>query len=286
MNDLIELTRRLISIPSVNPMGRNLTGPIYYETALTNFLEEWLRPLPIELRRQPVKPGRDNLLATYRAPNSKRHVLLEVHQDTVPVDGMTIDPFGATLVDGRIYGRGACDDKGPMAAMMAAFRRLVLEKAEGTTVTLALTVDEEHTFLGVSELVKQGLDGGGLKVDEAIVAEPTNLDIVYTHKGTTRWEIYTTGKACHSSQPHLGVNAIYRMAPVLASLERFAATLAQRPADPVLGKPTLSVGRIDGGMSVNTVPGRCRIEIDRRLIPGEDYRQAHAAVVEHLAGDP
>ena len=179
---------------------------------------------------------------------------------------MTIDPFGARIEDGRLYGRGACDIKGGMASMLAAFARLVREKPRGAcNVVMACSVDEEHTFLGVQEMVKRGL-----KADMAVVAEPTGLRIVKAHKGVCRWLVTTPGRSCHSSPPELGVNAIYRMARVLAGIEQLRRRAVRSRSDPLLGPPTLSVGRIEGGTSVNTVPDRCRIEVDRRLVPGED----------------
>lgn len=247
-------------------MGRPVTGPEYGEAALSDFLHNRLSQAGLEVRRQHVEPGRENVLATYRSPDSDAHVLMEVHQDTVPVDGMIIEPFTPKVEGNRMYGRGACDNKGPMAAMIWALERIAREKPAGCpSVTLALTVDEEHTFLGVRKLV-----GEGLNVDVAVVAEPTELDIVIAHKGVVRWIIETTGRACHSSAPQNGVNAIYRMAPVLQGIESYAKHLAASREDPLLGRATISVGRIDGGICVNIVADRCRIEIDRRLIPGED----------------
>lgn len=281
MSEVVELLSKLISIPSVNPMGRPLSGPQFLETKMTAYLEEWLRPLGLELSRQTVHPGRDNLLAMYRSPGAKTHMLMEVHQDTVPVDGMTIAPFEPKVEGNRLYGRGACDDKGPMAAMLLALKRLALEKPKGAAnVTLALTADEEYGAKGVLELVRRGLD-----VDCAVVAEPSELDLIVAHKGAVRWEIVTSGRACHSSAPEHGVNAVYRMAPVLLSLERFAAELTKRPPYPLCGGPTLSVGVISGGVSVNTVPDFCRIEIDRRTNPDEDPKQAYEDVRRHLQAD-
>src|SRR5262249_31447687 len=127
---------------------------------------------------------------------------------------------------------------------------------------MACTVDEEHTFLGVQRLVRDGL-----KADGAIVAEPTGLSIVHAHKGAVRWHVDTAGRACHSSSPEKGINAIYRMGRILPIIERYANKLLEGPKDPDLGTATLSVGRIEGGASVNTVPDRCCVEIDRRLIP-------------------
>ncbi len=139
---------------------------------------------------------------------------------------------------------------------------------------LACTVDEEFTHLGSSQLAEMDHHA-----DLAVVAEPTSLDLVHCHKGVARWKIRTNGVACHSSTPALGVNAIYRMGKVLDSLEKYAGTLSRQKADETLGPPTLSVGRIEGGESVNVVPDWCEIEVDRRMIPGEDT----AACVRHAS---
>lgn len=277
MEEHAELLSKLIAIPSVNPMGRSIAGPEFLETALTDFLESWLRPLNLEVRRQPVSPGRDNLLATYNATESRHHVLLEVHQDTVPADGMIIEPFRPTIEGNRLYGRGACDNKGPMTAMLLALARLASEQPpNAASVTLALTVDEEHTFSGASRLVRDSLC-----VDCAVVAEPSELDIIVAHKGVVRWQITTGGRACHSSDPRQGVNAIYAMAKVIDTLERFAIELHKRPGDAMLGGPTISVGRIEGGVAVNVVPDLCMIEVDRRLVASETPTGAHREI-EHL----
>jgi acetylornithine deacetylase len=214
------------------------------------------------------------------AGDSRPTILWEVHQDTVPTDRMVIDPFGAVVRDGRLYGRGACDVKGGMAAMLSAFGRLARDKpAQACNVTLACSVDEEHTFTGVSEMVRRGL-----RADMAVVAEPTRLHIVQAHKGVSGWHVSTPGRACHGSSPEQGVNAIYRMGRVLTAIERYAERLRASRTDPLLGPPTLSVGRIEGGTSVNTVPDWCRIEVDRRLIPGEDGRAAPADLAAYLKG--
>jgi len=260
-------------------MGLPADGPEFFEGRMTDYLEEWLGPLDVELRRQNVAPGRDNLLATFHAPNPLRHVLLEVHQDTVPIGGMKVPPFGGLIEGNRVYGRGACDDKGPMTSMLLALKRLATERpANAATVTLALAVDEEFTFLGVQKLVAEKP-----KFDAAIVAEPTDLDVVTAHKGGARWEMTVRGAACHSSNPRNGVNAIYRMGRALGAIERYAASLFQKTPDPLLGPPTLSVGVIQGGTAVNIVPDACRILIDRRLVPGETPSEAQADFARYMA---
>ena len=283
-------------------MGRPATGPEFFEHRVTAYLEDHFRSLGVPYERQPIAPLRDNIVACSEAapplpsqegarsassPHAEgarrgRTILFEVHQDTVPADNMTIDPFGARVENGRLYGRGACDVKGGLAAMLAAFSRLVRERPRGAaTVILACVVDEEFTFRGISELVRRGV-----RADLAIVAEPTNLDIVNAHKGVVRWHLHTHGRACHSSSPEHGVNAIYRMARLVSGIEQFAERLRATRADPLLGPPTISVGRIEGGVSVNIVPERCTIEIDRRLVTDEDPHAAPEELTAYLRALP
>ncbi len=270
MLETTRLLRDLVALPSVNPMGRQLQGPEVFEYRVTAYLEQFFRQLGVRFERQSIAPMRDNIVARFESPGSRPTFVFEAHQDTVPTDHMTIDPFAATIRDRKLYGRGACDIKGGMAAMLAAFARMVREKPKNAAnVIMACTVDEEHTFLGVQRLVENGFVADG-----AIVAEPTNLRIVHTHKGAARWHVETSGRACHSSSPEKGINAIYRMGQILPAIERFSEKLRNGRQDPYLGPATLSVGRIEGGTSVNTVPDFCRIEIDRRLIPGEQTKQA------------
>ncbi len=280
MNETTRLLRDLVALPSINPMGRDLRGPEIYEHRVTAYLEDFCRGLGVPCERQNVAPLRDNLVA--RCPGAGRTLMLEVHQDTVPTDHMTIDPFGARIENGRLYGRGACDVKGGMAAMLAAFARMVREKPRGAAaLVLACSVDEEHGMLGVKRLAQ-----GGVRADAAVVAEPTRLQIIKAHKGAVRWELFTSGRSCHSSRPEQGVNAIYHMGRLLVAVQRYADQLRQSRIDPLLGPPTLSVGRIDGGTSVNTVPDRCRVEVDRRLLPGEDAEEVGRHFSAFLSEQP
>jgi acetylornithine deacetylase len=283
MRETQRLLRDLVALPSVNPMGRPLQGPDIFEARVTDYLETFFRGLGTPSRRQPVAPGRDNILAWHDAPAATSTLVFEAHQDTVPTDGMTVEPFGARAEGGRLYGRGACDIKGGMAAMLAAFARVVRERPAGAPrLVMACTVDEEHTFLGVQALATLDLTGGVKGPIGAVVAEPTRLQIVNAHKGAVRWDLCTAGRSCHSSRPELGVNAIYRMAVLLPHVERYAEELRATRTDPLLGPATLSAGLIAGGTSVNTVPDRCRVEIDRRLLPGERVADAPAQFADYL----
>jgi acetylornithine deacetylase/succinyl-diaminopimelate desuccinylase-like protein len=284
MLSLAQLLAELVRRPSVNPMGRtDLPAEILYEDRVGAFLEHELRNIPCEFVRQTVRPGRDNLIATYTPPGpAPFSVLFEAHQDTVPVDAMSVEPFGAKVEGGRMYGRGACDVKAGVAVMLATLGRLVREKPRGSAkVVVAFTVDEENGGLGVTELMQSGV-----RTDYAIVAEPTLLNIVNAHKGVARWHLDTSGRACHSSRPEAGVSAVYRMARLLLGVEDYSTKLRALPSDPVLGPRTISVGRVMGGVSPNTVPDFCRADVDRRLLPGETFETATADLEAFLRARP
>ena len=286
----------LVRLPSVNPMGRPVSGDEYYEHRVTDYLERLFTRLGLEWQRQHVAPQRDNILARFngsrRPEDGGAVILFEAHQDTVPVEGMIIPPFDPQVRDGRMYGRGSCDIKGGMVAMLGALARLVDERpADCPTVIMACTVNEEYGFTGATELTRAWLEPGQSIIprrpDVAVVAEPTSLDVVVAHKGAVRWRIHTQGRAAHSSQPHLGDNAVYKMAKVLGALEAFARDVAPTmPSHPLCGGVTLSVGLIHGGISVNTVPDACTIEVDRRLLPGEQTDEVYQQVIEYVRHYP
>lgn len=287
--NIVELLSELIAIPSVNPMGRDLDGPEFFETRIVARLMEFFAELGVPHEEIVVVPGKSsNVFARVDSPGATQTILMDAHIDTVPVDGMTIPPFGGEVRDGRVWGRGACDDKGPLAAMLWAFKRLAKERPAGMpNVIMSCTCDEEATTLGINDLVTCWSDGRSkivtAKPDGAIIAEPTELDVVVAHRGAVRFKIRTAGRACHSSDPTQGLNAIYRMARVVNVLEEYAPELsASREPHPLVGPPTLSVGMIYGGASVNVVPDDCAIEIDRRLIPGDDSDEAVADIRSFL----
>jgi acetylornithine deacetylase/succinyl-diaminopimelate desuccinylase-like protein len=303
MTETIRLLRDLVALPSVNPMRADIPADMVLEHRVTAYLEQFFRLLGVPFERQAVAPQRDNIVARLTIPGAKRTLMLEAHQDTVPVDGMIVAPFGAQIEGNKLFGRGACDIKGGMSAMLACFARLVRNKPKGCgNVIMACTVDEENTMLGVHELVKhltgpgsqaqlgnQAQFGNKIPANFAVVAEPTNLNIVHAHKGVVRWNLFVTGRSCHSSTPEKGINAIYRMGKLLVGIEQYAEQLRTTTHDPLLGPATLSIGRIEGGTSVNTVPDRCRIEIDRRVItgekPGDAPQQLSAFLQENMGID-
>lgn len=190
--------------------------------------------------------------------------------DTVSVVDMAVDPFEPDVRDGRMYGRGSSDTKGPMAAMMHALASLAEDNVTPPCdVWFAATIDEEFSYRGVVALCD------GLQADAAIVAEPTSLQPVIASKGVVRWKIETIGKSAHSSKPQLGINAIAQMAHLITAIENDAQRLAERP-HPLLGPATCNIGVVRGGVQINFVPASCEIEIDRRTLPGESCDQVLA----------
>jgi acetylornithine deacetylase len=289
--DPVETLAALVAIPSVNPMGGNSEGSELAEARLTDHLEKVFKKLGLRHERQPVEPGRENILGVLdgrpRPEEGGTILLIDAHQDTVPVGGMTIPPWQPSVQGGRLYGRGACDVKGGMAAALAAISLLAESRANvRPTIVLACTINEEYGFSGVQALARSWGRLGGIiprTPDVALVAEPTDLQVVVAHKGLVRWRCHARGRAAHSAIPQSGENAIYIMARALAAIERYARDVAPTLAShPLCGPATLSVGTIRGGVSVNTVPDRCTIEIDRRLVPGEEPEAARRHLMDAI----
>jgi len=258
-------------------MGRDLPEHLIYENRVTNYMELFFRNLGARTERTLIQPGRENIVAFLDPPgNPSRTILFEAHQDTVPIDGMIIDPFGAKIESGKLFGRGACDVKGGMASMATAFESLFKQKKIGMPqVVMACTIDEEHGFQGIQSIVDQPwIKNHDPQSIWAVVAEPTQLHIVNAHKGAVRWDLQCKGVSCHSSTPEKGKNAIYQLAKLLPFVEEYAKNLAGSKSHPRLGFPTLSCGMIRGGTSVNTVPDFCAVQLDRRLLPGETAYEA------------
>jgi succinyl-diaminopimelate desuccinylase len=272
----------LVAIPSVNPMHNQTTDPPFGEARIADYIEQYARSLGLEVTRQPVLPDRYNLLITLPGRTSNRGLLFECHMDTVPGWNGEPDPFDARVVGGRLYGRGACDVKGTLAAMLLALRLLVDRDLQPPRpVLLAATVDEEYQARGVRRLVEQGV-----AAESAVVGEPTGLMVVVAHMGCIRWRLAARGRSAHSSRTDLGVNAVDAMVDLLVGLRHASRSLLQGRRHPLTGAPVLNICTIHGGVAANVIPEECIVEIDRRTIPGEDPLTVDAetrALVARLA---
>jgi acetylornithine deacetylase len=280
--DIIKLLSELIALPSVNP-GHDVqrTRSPYGEGRVADYVESYFRPFGVGVQRQEIFPGRPNVIV--RIPGEDRFakpIVLEAHMDTVNVEGMA-DPFTPRVADGRVYGRGACDTKASLAAMMMAVKQLLEEGVSLPRSCLLLaTVDEEFGTVGIQRWADLGTE-----VSAAVVGEPTSLRVISAHNGQIWFKIFTHGKAAHSSRPYLGVNAIYIMTEVIQVLQRRVASVYARRCHPLCGPPTLSVGKIQGGVLESVVPEACEISIDRRVIPGETQQGAIEEIKGWIAED-
>lgn len=268
--DPVKLTQELISFDTINPPGREL--------ACIERLSEILSEAGLRTHLHVFAEGRANLTATLGDESSEPPLCFTGHVDTVPLGNAPWrrDPFGGEIVDGRLYGRGASDMKGGVAAFVAAAYAAAKNGRQpmGRTM-LIITAGEETGCDGARELVKAGLlrRGGAL-----VVAEPSSNVPMVGHKGALWLRAVTTGVTAHGSMPHLGVNAAYKAARAVSKLETFEFNEAPHPH---LGSPTLSVGAIRAGINVNSVPDRAEIDIDIRTVPS----LAHGRVTEQLIAE-
>ncbi|WP_238178215.1 M20 family metallopeptidase [Paenibacillus contaminans] len=270
-----QILQDLVRIPSVNP---NFEGGVP-ERDMADYVEAFLSRLGLASERREVRPDRPNVIGILPGISADAPgLLLEAHMDTVQIANMTIDPYGAEIRDGKLYGRGACDTKASLAAMLAALEWFVENGIKPPVpVYLAATVDEEVNFLGVLDVLESGH-----RLAAAVVGEPTGLHAVVAHKGVVRCMIETIGVSAHSSKPEEGVNAISGMMKVVHHIDRTMSERLQGAFHPLVGRPTLSVTEITGGVAPNTIPERCLIKIDRRTVPGEDSDQVWREIQEEL----
>ena len=265
MSQVKKLLRELIALPSVNPAFLPANDPRGGEQRIADFLAATAGCNGLEVEFQEVFPERANVLARLiPSGRTRQRILLAPHLDTV--GGESPAMFRSREKPGRLYGRGACDTKGSVAAMMVAVVELARSsgRPKQTEIVFAGLADEENGQGGSRALVAKGF-----KADLAIVGEPTLLQAVTAHKGDLWLQLETRGKAAHGSRPELGRNAVHEMARIVDWLETTYAAALRRRRHPLLGHPTVSVGAIAGGTQPNIVPDRCRISIDRRTIPGE-----------------
>jgi acetylornithine deacetylase len=270
----IQLLRDLIAIDSVNPSlveGGAGEGEIAAATAAE------MRAIGLDVEVTEVVSGRPNVVGVLQGRAPGRSLMLCGHLDTVGVIGMEA-PFDPVERDGRIYGRGAQDMKGGLAAMIGAARALVNSGglASGRLI-LATVIDEEYASLGADALVNDW------HADAAVVTEPTDIIVAVGHKGFSWVEIITKGRAAHGSRARDGRDAILRMGRVLSRLESLDRELQSRPPHPVLGTASLHASLIGGGRELSTYPDHCVLQMERRTISGESIDAALIEVETILA---
>lgn len=235
------------------------------ERRYAEHLREQLRRLGLDAELV-GNPSRPSLVAHARVSDASDTLLVASHLDTVPVDGMEIPPFDPRVADGRVYGRGSCDTKSGMAALVAALERVLAQGTLRRNLIVVGEADEELGSIGVKDVISHL---GSDPPEWVIATEPTELRVVTRHKGIVHAKLRASGLACHSSDPGQGRSAVLALCRTVLALEELAFELGQR-RDPELGPATLSVGRIGGGTATNIVPDDAWLLLDRRCLPGEN----------------
>jgi acetylornithine deacetylase/succinyl-diaminopimelate desuccinylase-like protein len=263
-----KLLRDLIALPSVNPAFLAQGDARAGEWRIADFLASLAAKcgLPVEFQEVfPAKGGqraRSNVIVRLEpAARAKKRIILAPHLDTVSAES-----FQPRVERGRMYGRGACDTKGSVAAMFAAVLEMAAsgERPRETEIMFVGLMDEENGQEGSRAFARSAI-----KANLAIIGEPTELKVVTAHKGDLWLKLVTKGRAAHGARPELGDNAVHQMARVIDLLETKYQRELKKRRHPVLGSPTINVGAVHGGTQPNIVPDRCEIQIDRRTVPGE-----------------
>ena len=262
-DEIIQLTQKLVRVPSLSGDAQSLSQ-------IAQIISEEMKKTGFSVELIEAEKGLTNVIGTFRGSADAPCLLFNGHTDVVPAQvgrDWTVEPFSAEIKEGRIYGRGACDMKGGLAAMLTAPKTVfsLFPEYKGNLI-LTATVDEEiGGFKGLKYVVDQGI-----KADMGIVCEPSDLKIVNVCKGLLQLRLRTKGKSAHGGVPEQGVNAISKMLKILSKLEEYDF---KQNSHEVLGKPTLNVGRIGGGQKPNVVPDSCEAEIDIRYLPGKNHLQ-------------
>ncbi len=271
--------RDLIAIPSVNPMGRDdLPAEITGEQAIAEHVAAELSRLGMDAALV-GRAGRTSVVAEASVGSGAETLLVASHLDTVPVDGMVIDPFDPVIEGENLLGRGSCDTKAGMAAMLEALARVLETGRLKRNVIVVGEADEELGSIGVADVLAHL---GDRRPDWVLATEPTDLRLINAHKGVVHARVCAHGRACHSSNPGAGRNAIVMLARAILAIEEDARIFLDRP-HPELGPATLSIGLVHGGQAPNIVPDEARLWIDRRSLPGESPEDVRAEIESSLA---
>lgn len=257
--ELIELTQDLIRIPSHKDV-------LNREKEVADYIYEFCKKNELKVEYQEVDGVRKNVLVYLDGEGTGKTLMLNGHMDTVPPYDMIIDPFGGEIKDGFIWGRGASDMKGPIASMLIAMLAIKRSnRAMKGNIIFAGVLGEEEQSEGTEALVK-----ANIKVDGAIVGEPSNYEYAIGHRGLEWIEIKIKGKAAHGGVPHLGVNAISKAAKLILRIEEELMPKLKERDNEYMGPSVMNFGTIHGGNQPSTVADWCSIKIDRRYIPGEN----------------
>src|ERR1700733_7790830 len=272
---------RLVQTNSVNP---TLAPGAPGEAEIAKFIAASLASIGLKTESFEPEPGRISVLGRLEGSAGGRSLMLNAHCDTVDVAGMA-EPFSGAIRDGKVYGRGAFDMKGSLAACMAAAKALADSKLQlRGDVLVAAVADEEYGSLGTSDLIQH------IKVDGAIVTEPTALDVCLAHKGYLWIEVEVTGRAAHGSKFNLGIDANMKMGAFLHQLAILEHDLRARAPHPLVGPPSLHAAMLTGGSGLSTYAAQSTVKIERRTIPGETEAQAVGeiqAIVDRISvSDP
>lgn len=275
LHSLVDMVRINSVNPSISPEGHG-------EAVLGAYVADALKALGLEVTTYQLEPRRVNVVGVKKGQGHGRSLLLNAHLDTVGVAGMA-DPFGAKVQDGRLYGRGAQDMKGSLAAMLGATKALV-DSGEPLAGDLLVTAvaDEEFVSIGMEHLVKT------VSADAAIITEPTDLTLCRAHRGFIWYEVETIGRAAHGSRYHEGIDANMRMGRFLARLDQLEKELRQRPPHPLAGPPSLHAALLKGGTEISMYAAQSHLTLERRTIPGETQEQATAelqSLIDQLASE-
>jgi len=269
----------LVAIRTVNPMGRPYTSREPVERQAVEYIAELFRPYDVAVERLAASPIHESLLITVAGRQRGPHTLLESHLDTVPADDWPETAFSPRLCDGRLYGRGSCDDKGSLVAMILAVLE-IFEAGDRPPLPVALLAagDEEYAQTGIRQFV--ALD---YPLARAVIGEPTRLQPILQHKGVIRWEITVHGRSAHSSQPERGRDAIAGAVSVIQRLAEHQRRLGERFVSRLVTAPTITVTMIHGGRTCNAVADQCTLSVDFRVIPGMSPTESRDELISWLA---
>lgn len=254
---LVEMVR----IDSVNP---SLVPGAAGEAEMAAWLADTCARLGLDVETQEPEAGRPNVVARWQGSGGGRSLLLTGHTDTVTVESMEGDPFDARIEDGRLYGRGALDMKGGLAAILGAVDALQTGGFQPRgDVILGFVSDEEWTSVGTEALVER------VQADAAILTEPTDMDIYVANKGFAALVITTRGRAAHGSRFDEGIDAIAHMGRVLNELEHMERETFPQRTHLILGRPSVHASFVEGGLGWSSYPDRCELKLEHRLLPGD-----------------